>query len=566
MSGGFAFPPPPPPPPKPAGGSSGPEYGSQNRGGRGRGRGRGGVNRKGDGGMRGGRVYNSGANSYGTGHQPGGNSNNMNCYTSQQQHQAPGRGSFSPGTYINPDFRASPGSEGHAASHSQPHHDISPQRPSNFPPRTHAGHKRKLEALRPPPEERKKQGPQTAPSIPSFGAPILPPKPVPLTQEKQQSKNRNRSNALGLTPGDHGQQQQQQQEDSSDEEGEELEVDEEAMYAELGSKMTFEHNGVVLSLNSEADLAAWRDERRNKWPTKARMAEKDAEKRRIGEQRRRLLASAAILVDDNEGEISQHSQNQRDGQKSSPTFAHEQSAGAPVPSSQSATQGARPESALEKARRELAEQTKILDQLRKNVAAGEASLAKLRAEHDHENLVATDETVARYGPAALNSGDTKTGTGESDDSDASSEVLSESSVLTSDSEAEASGDEEDDGPPEEVSTKGPAPAFEAETGAVQLPRCRYYAASGYCRDGDLCRFRHELKPGVKPAPQPPVPQQKRDPYQPKLDYSATAEKKTIYQRLLEQQEEEEDRLALQVIKHLGKTGFFDEIDEGRQAP
>ncbi|KAI6839741.1 hypothetical protein KC340_g3451 [Hortaea werneckii] len=564
MSGGFSFPPPPPPPPKPAGGSSGPEYGSQNRGGRGRGRGRGGINRRGDGSVGGGRAYNGGANGYSAGHQRGGNSNNMNYYTSHQQHQAPERGSFSPGTYNNPNFKASPGFEGHVASHSQPHHEISPHRPSSFPPRTHAGHKRKLDALRPPPEERKKQGPQTAPSVPSFGSPILPPKPVPSTQEKQQSKNRNHSNALGLTPGNHG--QQQQQEDYSDEEGEDVEVDEEAMYAELGSKMTFEHNGVVLSLNSEADLAAWRDERRKKWPTKARMAEKDAEKRRIGEQRRRLLASAAVLVDDNEGEISQRSQNQRDGQKSSPAFAHEQSAGAPVRSSQSATQGARPESALEKARRELAEQTKMLDQLRKNVAAGEASLAKLRAEHDDENLVATNETVARYGQAAVNSDDTKTGMEKSDDSDASSGVLSESSVLTSDSEAVASGDDGDDGPPEEVSNKGPAPAFDAGTGAVQLPRCRYYAASGYCRDGDSCRFRHELKPGVKPAPQPPVQQQKRDPYQPKLDYSATAEKKTIYQRLMEQQEEEEDRLALQVIKHLGKKGFFDEEHEGRQAP
>ncbi|GAB1733028.1 hypothetical protein NU195Hw_g9521t1 [Hortaea werneckii] len=564
MSGGFAFPPPPPPPPKPAGGSSGPEYGSQNRGGRGRGRGRGGVNRRGDGATGGARAYHGGVNSYSTGHQRGGNSNNINHHTAHRQHQTQGPGSFSPGTYINPNFRASPGSEGHAASHSQPHYETSPNRPSNFPPRTHAGHKRKLDALRPPPAERKKQGPQTAPSIPSFGAPILPPKPVPLTQEKQQSKPRNHSNALGLTPGDH---QGQQQEESSDEEGEDIEVDEEAMYAELGSKMTFEHNGVVLSLNSEADLAAWRDERRKKWPTKARMAEKDAEKRRIGEQRRRLLASAAVLVDDDENAVSQRSQNQRGGQKSSSAFADEQSAGVSTLRSNSTTKDARPESAIEKVRRELAEQTKTLDQLRKNVAAGEASLAKLRAQHENENLVATDETVARYGPAALNSGDTRTGVEESDDSDASSEILSESSVLTSDSEGVASGDDDDDdGPPEEASTKAPAPTFDTEAGAVQLPRCRYYAASGYCRDGDSCRFRHELKPGVKPAPQPPVQQQKRDPYQPKLDYSATAEKKTIYQRLLEQQEEEEDRLALQVIKHLGKTGFFGEENEGTQAP
>ena len=48
----------------------------------------------------------------------------------------------------------------------------------------------------------------------------------------------------------------------------------------------------------------------------------------------------------------------------------------------------------------------------------------------------------------------------------------------------------------------------------------------------------------------------RDRDAPRLDPSATAEKKSIYQRLMEQQHEEEDRLVLQVVKHLGAAGFF----------
>jgi hypothetical protein len=78
-----------------------------------------------------------------------------------------------------------------------------------------------------------------------------------------------------------------------------------------------------------------------------------------------------------------------------------------------------------------------------------------------------------------------------------------------------------------------------------------------CRDGDSCRFRHELSsraPSARPAqPQPDKPAFDR--FAPKLD-PKTDVKKSIFERLMEQEEQSDDRLALQVIKALGQAGLF----------
>jgi hypothetical protein len=122
-------------------------------------------------------------------------------------------------------------------------------------------------------------------------------------------------------------------------------------------------------------------------------------------------------------------------------------------------------------------------------------------------------------------------------------------------EAEPSSDAEsdDDGPPEQVSSK-PRPSAASE---ARKPVCRYFSASGMCRDGDSCRFRHELSsraPSARPAqPQPDKPAYDR--FAPKLD-PKTDVKKSIFERLIEQEEQSDDRLALQVIKALGQAGLF----------
>ncbi|RYF40509.1 MAG: cupin domain-containing protein, partial [Cytophagaceae bacterium] len=163
--------------------------------------------------------------------------------------------------------------------------------------RTQAGHKRKLDALRGPQQPReKKPGPQIAPSVPSFGAPIFPstttPAPSPpaanIQRDQTAARPKPASRTLGLTPKDGA-------EPEILSESEDEEIDEEAQFAELGTKLTFEHNGEVMTLNNEADLAAWRAERRKQFPTSHRVSQKESEMLQIGEERKRLLAGVARL-------------------------------------------------------------------------------------------------------------------------------------------------------------------------------------------------------------------------------------------------------------------------------
>ena len=47
-----------------------------------------------------------------------------------------------------------------------------------------------------------------------------------------------------------------------------------------------------------------------------------------------------------------------------------------------------------------------------------------------------------------------------------------------------------------------------------------------------------------------------DKFAPKLDQPAQTGRKSIHERLVEQEQIEEDRLTLKVIKALGEAGFF----------
>ncbi|KAK5131896.1 hypothetical protein LTR08_000484 [Meristemomyces frigidus] len=568
MSGGFSFPPPPPPPPKAApswNGGQDAQYGSQqNRGGQSRGRGRGSQDGRGRGR---GQHHQARGNHFGNGFQHGapnsGNGPNGNNpagtidYGMQQQlhnpyqqpYRHPSEPRLPPGAFVNPTFAQPPlacNNEYNQGRPFQPALDTGPPY-SGSPPRTYAGHKRKLEALRPPAQERLRPGPPAAPAFPSFGASILPPKPVNVLPPEPRRNVRLTNNALGLTPGQADQQYQSSEEEAEDEAVDE-DVDEEAAYAELGTKLTFEHNGAILSLSSAADLAAWKDDRRKQWPTRARMTEKEAQRRQIGHERKRLLAGARQLENANTMLKSRTSR----GSGVTRRFSQETKEKTGFASSNNALTAAeqKPASKLEEARQELVKQEAKLDSLRKNFAVRETSLQKARALEEEQDFEALKLMIDNTPTPDITSIERKN---DADDaSDAVSEVLSDSSVLSSNSD--------DEGPPDESTSKAPATLNDRTQGLL----CRYFVASGYCRDGDACRYRHELAPrgtAVRPPQRPPQPARDRD--APRLDPSATAEKKSIFQRLMEQQQEEGDRLVLQVIKHLGAAGFFSvEVGEG----
>ncbi|KAK5117652.1 hypothetical protein LTR62_005075 [Meristemomyces frigidus] len=532
MSGGFSFPPPPPPPPKtawspPAGND---QYASQDRG-RGRGQGRGRA-----------RPSEARGRDFGRGQS------NPNLATLGQRPLEPRSGTFSqgdgandvqsqtqspwaelpPGSLVNPTFQP-------RAPHRAPAH---PHVPSTSPPRTLAGHKRKLEALRPPVKSEWANS-RTAPAVPSFGAPILPSKPLQAVPLKQSSISTAPRKTLGLAPSDHDPVYS-----SSDEEEVGEDVDEEALHAGLGEKLTFEHNGLVLSLKNAADLAAWQDERRKNWPTRTRMAEKEVEKRKVGQERKRLLNNVVVRQQDT---AALQRQVQREAEKVRQASQKQELTLNQTPGILKAP--TKPESRLEKARKDLAKQESRLAGLKKQVSRNQAALDGARAR-------GAEGVVFKADPAKDSNVNVeqRNKTDEADDDSDISSILSESSVVSDDS-SNSGSESDDDAPPEDTTIKPPTTTNERGTQQI----CKYFAASGHCRDGDACGFRHELAPGVQGVqPRQQQQQQQRSRQEdrpPKLD-AKEGGRKSIYERLMEQQQEEEDRLALKVVKYLGKAGLF----------
>jgi len=590
MAGGFSFPPPPPPPPKPAVQSQPLDFDYSQQSGRG-GRGRGGFESRGRGGAgrgRGGGQGNSNFEPLGNHQRSASGQGSGNAHSgerhdvSAQRQNYQGRPDFAsinsrppPGSHINPKFtgqRQDTNLNGNSERHSHnggygSHASTNLRRDSNQhretgddgPGRTQAGHKRKLDALRGPQQPReKKAGPQTAPAVPSFGAPVLPntstsaPARPAVNPQRDQTTSRPKppSRTLGLTPKDGT-------EPDVLSESEDEDIDEEAQFAELGTKLTFEHNGEVMTLNNEADLAAWKAERRKQFPTSDRVSQKESEMWRIGEERKRLLAAVARL----------HQAPRTRKSELKTRSLHEQAKGEDATGSlQLDTQAeGLPEQKgidvaprIEEIRSQHETSTTVNDELT-------AQDDPMDAQNDGE-LADADPVVSREQALGLLNPEQRTHKAlpgiAMDETDEESDAEAEAgagAVAAPDVEVETAPDVEadsasdDDGPPEQTSSK-PRPSAASD---APRPVCRYFSASGRCRDGDTCRFRHELSskaPSARPAqPQPERPAYDR--YAPKLD-PKTNDRKSIFERLVEQEEQGDDRLALQVIKALGQAGFF----------
>ena len=577
MAGGFSFPPPPPPPPKPTVQTQQPEFEYTQQAGRG-GRGRGGFESRGRGGHSRGRGGGQGNSNF----EPLGQHQRQNFNQGPTTAQPRERFEASinvqppPGSHINPNFTGQRQGEPAVARHhpapGQQNRNLSGtgERSSNDarssfatnrnlsndgPGRTQAGHKRKLDALRgPQPPREKKPGLQTAPAVPSFGAPILPPAPTakavqPPTQPQITNiPNRTQAGArsLGLTP-------KEGVEPDYPSESEDEEVDEEAQFAELGTKLTFEHNGEVMTLNNEADLAAWKEERKKQFPTTDRVSQKQGEALRIGEERNRLLAAVARL--------HQAPRNRKSEVKT--RALREPPKGTEATAVPTMLETDRPE--REPGHVAVPRIQEIEDQREHEPIASAPATVKnhsvatqdidIHSDSDtaalvHESTVPQQNSDKTRSLPGINMDETD----EESDAEEAAVEIDVDAVAPVEIEAESASDaDSDDGPPEQVSSK-PRPSAASE---ARRPVCRYFSASGMCRDGDSCRFRHELSsraPSARPAqPQPDKPAYDR--FAPKLD-PKTDVKKSIFERLMEQEEQSDDRLALQVIKALGQAGLF----------
>jgi hypothetical protein len=355
--------------------------------------------------------------------------------------------------------------------------------------------------------------------------------------------------SLGLTP-------KEGVEPDYPSESEDEDVDEEAQFAELGTKLTFEHNGEVMTLNNEADLAAWKEERRKQFPTTDRVSQKHGEALRIGEERKRLLAAVARLHQAPRNRNSEvKTRSLREPLKSSEATTFSTLLDADLPEKESATA----QSAILGIQEieDLAESAPIVSA--PATTEDHAVITQdIEMHHDIDAVAPAPEPTLPQPklnqPVALPGINMDETDEESDAEEPAAEGDAEGAAPI-DNEAVPLSDAEsdDDGPPEQVSSK-PRPSAASE---ARRPVCRYFSASGMCRDGDSCRFRHELSsraPSARPAqPQPDKPAFDR--FAPKLD-PKTDVKKSIFERLMEQEEQSDDRLALQVIKALGQAGLF----------
>lgn len=580
MAGGFSFPPPPPPPPKPASGpdQGNPQYGSQQpgRGGQGRrdfeSRGRGPIS------GRGGQNFRGRGNANMTplsqdGNQRGGGSwrgdREAHAYSGSRfrgpMDDTQNSSGYPPGAYVNPNFIGngktstnalnSQPNEIHTSWHGQGHAILATSPPSaQYNSRTAAGHKRKLDALRGPQEPREKRpAPPAAPSVPSFGALILPmsgnaPSNQPNGHQTSMTRNQNQkptAKSIGLTPGD-----KVEAENFSDSAQEDNDVDEEAQCAELGTKLTFEHNGEVMSLNNEADLAVWREERRKKWPTSNRVAEKEDDRKRIGAERKRLLAAAAgIHRMPRSRKVETRQKTTTRGTDAGKKAEPETHAPALIELNGKHARCGMIEVVEASATQPKATDTTESPRTEAQPSSDATEPSLLRDQCPGEGTGKGVDSVPRLPGISMedtdDEGDAVVGAPDQAGS------LSSSSDLSSDSGSES----DSEGPPEASSTKQTEPA----PSHARKPVCRYFAASGSCRDGDTCRFRHELSARAPAAALHTNQQASRpayDRFAPKLDQPSEKGRKSIHERLVEQEQLEQDRLTLKAIKALGEAGFF----------
>lgn len=133
------------------------------------------------------------------------------------------------------------------------------------------------------------------------------------------------------------------------------------------------------------------------------------------------------------------------------------------------------------------------------------------------------------------------------DPEAESSVLSESSVVSSSEESTDSDDDEEsdsDIPPEPMSSKSTLPPVSipppAPVSAPPSQVCRNWSRNGICKFGKGCRWAH-----------PP-----EDKGSSKETGEKTGKRMGLFEKMVEQELEEADRMALDAIKYLGQNGFL----------
>ncbi|GAM90934.1 hypothetical protein ANO11243_089810 [Dothideomycetidae sp. 11243] len=500
MAPGFSFPP-PPPPPKPSAPTYIPDSSRGNYGDGGRGRGR--------------SSFRGGRGSY--------NSDNTlsNYITTPHTNPSPA------GSFVNPHFQNDPRHTQRAASYRpQPASVGTPQSAQGQKRKRddHAGswrgdhnhsqrnrqHSMKQSAARPKSA--------VAPAVPSFGAPIPFPKTtlpnvIASTSSLEPEESHSVAESDQLPP--------PFADDSHESESEDDDADEEAAFrAASGGRLKFEHNGEIIVLESAADMQAWFQERQRRFPTLSRIEQKQIERQARMDERRRIEAETAAAMG------------------YAPRYP-------PVMRSPVYDKAANPTAGRDEATSSRAEQLRaqLLDQKRAkqgNSTDNEAARDQQESHSGHETTTNTTPALGLLGYAS------------SDDEGSPSASEAPSPEVAAQLEpAGQDADSESDSSPEVQSSKTVptlpkvVPSAPPDT-TRQLDPCHFFAQQGRCRHGARCKFQHVRGRGVTGT----------DRFGRRGRESRKTERKTLYQRLLEQEQLAENKLALQAIKYLGDAGFF----------
>ena len=361
------------------------------------------------------------------------------------------------------------------------------------------------------------------PAVPSFGNP-LPTKPPPPSDATRKPKKKRKHNQLGLTP-------KTEEHESSEEDDD---MDEESKLTSGGTgaataALRFTYKGRTATLRTPEEIAAWIEERKKRFPTRA----KAEEKKKAMEEAKKAREEALKQKRDARNQDTKRPQKGGRGQEQ-----QRDASGNPVDAAAKATQKA------DKLRRKL-----LREQKRVAKAEADAEQARLKVEELQKESTAstgpakdgatepqeTTQSSATAGEPVSDKGHEPpklvtapleaekqahhliTGT-QLDDAEISSSVDTSDSDWTSSSGSEDTSpgseesdddDDEDsdsDSAPEEMSSRreGPARVPPPPRDNIKKRVCRHFARNGRCLRGDKCNFLHEMperKPKAKPVPQ-----------------------------------------------------------------
>lgn len=288
-------------------------------------------------------------------------------------------------------------------------------------------------------------------------------------------------------------------------------------------RIQIEYNGIISVLGTREEYAAWIAERKKRFPTRERIEQHKAElEKRRAEAAKRREEQAAIRKEEQESKRKEEQAAARKKVEESIQKKGKKSADGEEKVKEALDEGAKLEMKLAKIQKKL-EKTK-------------ANAAKLAAASTESTLTPSTTQPAQVEQMYEDNTNPKS-------------MPKSDSISESDAE---SGSEA----PEVTSSKptGPVRVAPPKREGKKKRACRFFLMKGWCSKGDSCEYKHELPERGAPK-KPTAPAQPTEP-----ERKAT---KTLFQRLVEQQEEEENKKALAAIKFLGERGVFDD-EKGKE--